>query len=86
MILDGPIILVRRKQIPVLIEDREAHAVRVGLQDLVPAPQHVPVHIVVNVVRSVQCKTLGLHDSLITGRNGTGVYCFWIRPCTDVNA
>ena len=45
-----PEVLIRSQEITILIKNRKAHSVRVGLEDLVPPPQHVTVHVVRNAV------------------------------------
>jgi len=41
-----PKILVRGQQIPILAKTAETHAVGVGLEDVVPSPEHVTVNVV----------------------------------------
>jgi hypothetical protein len=45
-----PEILIRSQEITILIENRKSHSVRVRLEDLVPSPQHVTIHVVRNTV------------------------------------
>lgn len=48
--LDLPEVLIRSKQIAVMSENGEAHPIRMCLEYLVPAPQHVAVHVICNAV------------------------------------
>jgi hypothetical protein len=50
----------------------------VGLQDLVPSPYHVTIHIVRNFVMSSEEKCLILQNSSISGGNSASVDCFGV--------
>jgi hypothetical protein len=45
-----PEVLIRSQEITILVENRKSHSVRVRLEDCVPPPQHVAVHVVRNTV------------------------------------
>jgi len=45
-----PEVLIRSQEITILIENGKSHSVRMRLEDLVPPPQHITVHVVRNAV------------------------------------
>lgn len=49
-----PEILIRSQKITILAENRKSHSIRVRLEDLVPPPQHVTVHVIRDTVRPSQ--------------------------------
>jgi hypothetical protein len=77
----GPEIFVRSQQVAVLSKDAESHSVRMRLQYLIPAPYHIPVHIIVYALCPAQKKRLGFKDGCITRGDGATVYRFRIRTC-----
>ena len=42
-----PKIFIGSEKFAVLSEDREAHPIWVCLQNLIPAPNHIPIHVIV---------------------------------------
>ena len=47
-----PEVLISGQEIAILVENRKSHSVRMRLEDLVPSPQHVTVHIIRNAMLS----------------------------------
>ena len=47
-----PEVLISGQEIPIPAEDRKSHSIRMGLEDLIPSPQHVTVHIIRNAMLS----------------------------------
>lgn len=71
-------VLVGGEQVAVLAEHTEAHAVGVGLEDLVPAPEHVAVHVVMDSVVARQQERLAFDDGIIPRGDRAGVYGFGV--------
>jgi len=46
----SPEVLIRSQKITILAENRKSHSIRVRLEDLVPPPQHVTVHVIRDTV------------------------------------
>jgi hypothetical protein len=46
---------------------------------LIPSPEHVAVHIIVDAMLSAENERFIVQDAGVTRRNSSGVNCFWIR-------
>ena len=73
-----PEILIRSQQLPLLPKHREPYPIRVRLQHLVPAPKHVPVHIIHDPVLPAEKEVLVVEDVGIPGGDRTGVDRLWV--------
>lgn len=56
-----------------LVEAGEAHAVRMRLEDLVPPPEHIPVHVVLDAVLPAEHESLVFQNGGIARGNRAGV-------------
>lgn len=74
-----PEVFVGREQVAVLAERREAHTIGMRLENLIPAPHHIAVHVVRDLVAAAQKESLVLEDGSIPGRDGARVDRLGVR-------
>jgi len=65
-----PIILIRRQEVTVLGKTGEAHAIWVGRKHLVPPPEHIPFHYILDAVTTRKMEDLMLLDECVSGGYG----------------
>lgn len=73
-----PKVLIRSQQLPIRAKHRKAHAVRVRLEHLVPAPEHVAVHVVCDVVLPTEHQALRLEDGRVARGDRARVDRLWV--------
>lgn len=74
-----PIILIRSQEVTVLVKAGEAHAIWVSWEYLVPPPEHIAFHNVLDAVRSRKVEDLLLLDESVSGGYSHGFDSFRIR-------
>lgn len=74
-----PVIFIRRQQVTVLVKTGEAHAIRVSWEYLVPPPEHVTFHYILDAMRSRKVEDLSLLDEGVSGRYGRCFNSFRVR-------
>jgi hypothetical protein len=65
-----PIILIRRQEVTILVKTGEAHAIRVSREHLVPPPEHITLHYVLDAVATREIEDLLLLDKGVSGGYG----------------
>lgn len=74
----SPKILINSEQLTLAIKTRKPHPIRVGLEHLIPAPEHIPVHVVLDGVFPTQEEGLGCEDGGVAGGDCACVYGFGV--------
>lgn len=72
-------VFISSQKVATLRKHRESHSVWMGLEHLVPAPEHIPVHIIMDDMFPTERKTLVVLNGLISRGNCSGIDCFRIR-------
>lgn len=68
-----PEILICCQEIAPFVIAGKAHTVGVGFENLIPAPQHISVHVEVDRSFSAEMQAFVEEDSLVARRNGSAV-------------
>ena len=76
-------ILISRKQIAVLPKTTKAHAIWVSLENLVPAPEHITIHVVHDTVMAAKKECFVPQDGFVARRDSSGVDGFWVGACRE---
>lgn len=74
-----PEILIRGQEVAMFVKTGKTDTVRVCFENLVPAPQHISVHVEVDMSSSVKMQGFVEQDGVIARRDGTAIDCLGIR-------
>lgn len=60
-----PEVLIRCEQVTIFAENREPHAIRVSFEHLIPAPEHVSIHVIMHMMLPIEHERFVFQDRRI---------------------
>lgn len=76
-----PEVFIRSEKFAILTEHGEPHSIRVRLQHLIPAPKHIAIHVIMDVVLPTEHEMLVCDDVIVSGWDGPGINGLRVGAC-----
>jgi len=71
-------VLVRGQQITIFPKHAESHAIGMGLEDLIPSPEHITIHVVLDTMMTRKEKSFICQYAVISRGNCASIDRLWI--------